>query len=200
MMNLNTLRRYQLRWAVLVALYNTRFEHASDSVLHTTLHGQWQATHKEIRAELDYLANAKLVVVDKHALYWQSHLTWHGVDVVEYTTVEVSGILRPDVSTESATHRHAAWNLRGCILDTLNAASTLGLNEGSMLEVVRLLDKGVTIAKLRIELGYLCSRGLVEIDKAHDYWVAKLTNFGTDVFLGTVPLLPGIALRPDCYA
>lgn len=201
MKNLQATRRYQLRWAILAALYSTRFEQASDSVLHSMLHSQWQATMKEIRAELDYLANAKLLNVERHAVHWQSQLTWHGVDFVEYTVDDKrEGIARPNDSVESSAEKHARFNLRGCILDTLTAASELGLNEGAMLSVINMLDKTVTIAKLRMELCYLADRGLITIDTGNAYWVTKLTNIGTDVFLSTVPLLPGIALRPECYS
>ena len=91
------LRREAMRWLILLTLNNARpigaFEGLSLSVAQSEYP---DATALELRREMDYLDDRKLVKLDKQPSgRWHAELTRHGVDVAEYTVVCEPGIARP---------------------------------------------------------------------------------------------------------
>lgn len=101
-------RRESLRWLLILALNNSRPVRAHESLLLMTAQGIYHdANANEIRRELSYLEERKLVDIERHpAGFWLSNLTAAGVDIAEYTVECRAGIARPTkywVAT-NATH------------------------------------------------------------------------------------------------
>lgn len=97
MIDMDKQRREQLRWVLLLALNHARPYGAAEIVLLGTAQGVYHdATALEIRRELAYLEDRKLVEIERapHGP-WRSELTRFGVDVVEYTVECLPGIARP---------------------------------------------------------------------------------------------------------
>lgn len=90
-------RREHLRWLLLLAYYNARPSALVEAVVLSTAQGVYpDATPLEIRREIDYLADRKLVEVRKDpAGPWWGDLTRYGTDIVEYTSDCQPGIARP---------------------------------------------------------------------------------------------------------
>jgi hypothetical protein len=90
-------RRESMRWFILLTLNNARPVVTHESLILQTLQGIiGDATALEVRRELDYLDDRKLVqVVKDPAGYWRAELTHYGVDVAEYTVDVLPGIARP---------------------------------------------------------------------------------------------------------
>jgi hypothetical protein len=89
-------QREEARWRLLRAIYFGRPLATADTILWRALHDiALPITLKQVRQELDYLESRKLVEIKKRPDVWLSELTWHGVDVVEYTVDCVPGIARP---------------------------------------------------------------------------------------------------------
>lgn len=90
--------RETVRWRVLCVLQAGRpMPVGEDLVLQVLQDSSLAITPHELRRELDYLENRKLVEIHgKHGPTWSAELTHQGVDLVEYTTAEVyPGIARP---------------------------------------------------------------------------------------------------------
>jgi hypothetical protein len=90
-------RRETMRWYLILALYNARPEELAEQVIQSTIAGLYpDATPIEVRRELDYLADRKLVSIRKtpHGQWWGS-LTRYGTDIAEYTIDCEPGIARP---------------------------------------------------------------------------------------------------------
>jgi len=90
-------RREEARWLVLVALNSARPIGASEGVLLSALRGAIaDLTPLELRRELDYLVDRKLIEISgKDTPAWHAELNRYGVDVVEYTIACEPGIARP---------------------------------------------------------------------------------------------------------
>lgn len=90
-------RREQMRWVLLLALNNARPYGAYEQVLLATMQGVYpDATALEVRRELDYLADRKLVELRKEPSgRWWADLTRYGVDLAEYNIDCEPGIARP---------------------------------------------------------------------------------------------------------
>ncbi|MBB5204438.1 hypothetical protein HNQ51_001752 [Inhella inkyongensis] len=90
-------RREQLRWLVILTLNNARPMGAVESVVLSVAQSVFpDATALELRRELDYLEDRKLVEIKRHPDgHWSAELTRHGVDVAEYTVDCDPGIARP---------------------------------------------------------------------------------------------------------
>ncbi len=90
-------RREFMRWVLLLALYNAHPVGAWEEVLIATVQGIYpDATKNEVRRELDYLDDRKLIGIVKHPHgRWFTEINHHGIDVVEYTTDVHPGIARP---------------------------------------------------------------------------------------------------------
>lgn len=90
-------RRESMRWLILLALYNARPADLAEQVVLVTAQAMYpDATPLEIRRELDYLSDRKLVEIRKDASGpWWGNLTRYGTDIVEYTSDCQPGIARP---------------------------------------------------------------------------------------------------------
>lgn len=90
-------RRESMRWLLLLALYNARPVDLAEAVVLMTAQAMFpDATPLEIRRELDYLSDRKLVDLRKDpAGPWWGNLTRYGTDIVEYTVDCSAGIARP---------------------------------------------------------------------------------------------------------
>ena len=90
-------RREHIRWILLRALDNARPEGTNESVLLMTIQGLYaDATQREIRRELDYLGDRRVISIqNQHTGLWHAELARYGVDIVEYTVECEPGIARP---------------------------------------------------------------------------------------------------------
>lgn len=90
-------RRENLRWLLLMALYNARPADLVEAVLLSIAQAMYpDATPIETRRELDYLSDRKLVDLRKDpGGPWWGNLTRYGTDIVEYTIDCEPGIARP---------------------------------------------------------------------------------------------------------
>jgi hypothetical protein len=95
--DLERIRRENMRWLVLLTLNNARPIGAYESVIHQVAQSTYpDATALEVRKEMDYLDDRQLIAVDKRPDgRWHAELSRHGVDVVEYTVSCEPGIARP---------------------------------------------------------------------------------------------------------
>lgn len=95
--DMEKLRREQIRWVLLLALNHARPYGTAEVVLLGAVQGVYQdATALEIRRELDYLEARRLVELAKAPSGpWHAELTGLGVDVAEYTVDVHPGIARP---------------------------------------------------------------------------------------------------------
>lgn len=91
------IRRESLRWLILLTLNNARPIGAFEtSILSVAQSVYPDATPLELRRELDYLHDRKLVELRKEPSgRWFAELTRHGVDVAEYAIDVEPGIARP---------------------------------------------------------------------------------------------------------
>lgn len=90
-------RREGMRWLVILTLNNARPLGHFDAPILTVVQSMYpDASLKEVRGEIDYLALRNLVTVDKqpHGA-WKCTLTRYGVDIAEYTIDCEPGIARP---------------------------------------------------------------------------------------------------------
>lgn len=90
-------RREIIRWVLLRALDHARPEGTNEVVLLMTIQGLYpDATQREIRRELDYLDDRRLIEIEaRHTGTWRADLCGAGVDVVEYAVECGPGIARP---------------------------------------------------------------------------------------------------------
>ena len=90
-------RRETLRWLILLTLNAARPLGASETVMMDTVrHVIPDSTHRELRNELDYLAERELLHLDgRNSPQWRAKLTRFGTDVAEYTVDCDPGIARP---------------------------------------------------------------------------------------------------------
>lgn len=97
MIDMDKVRREQLRWVLLLALNNARPYGAAEVVLLATAQGVYpDATALEIRRELAYLEDRRLIEIERTPSGpWRAELTRYGVDIVEYTVECLPGIARP---------------------------------------------------------------------------------------------------------
>lgn len=91
------IRREQIRWVLILALQNARPYGAHEVVLLATVQGIYaDATALEIRRELGYLEDRTLVTVRREPSGpWHGELTRFGVDLAEYSIECEPGIARP---------------------------------------------------------------------------------------------------------
>lgn len=90
-------RRETLRWLLILALYNARPSDLVEAVMLSIAQTIYpDSTPIEIRRELDYLADRKLVDLTKSPSGpWWGNLTRYGTDIAEYTVDCEPGIARP---------------------------------------------------------------------------------------------------------
>lgn len=89
-------RREESRWLILRALYAAQPIGTTETIIHTAIESSVPGiTEHEIRNQLDYLAERKLVTVEKNRPVWFAKINRHGIDVIEYTVDCDPGIARP---------------------------------------------------------------------------------------------------------
>ncbi len=90
-------RRESMRWNILLTLDHARPIGAYEELVLATVQSIYQdATQHELRRELDYLSDRKLVALTREPSgRWFADLTRYGTDVVEYTVDCDPGIARP---------------------------------------------------------------------------------------------------------
>ena len=90
-------RREIARWRILRILDAGRPGKVNEQLIGLALNdAECQLTATELRRELDYLRDRKLVLVHgEGSSAWSAELTHYGVDVVEYTVDCYPGIARP---------------------------------------------------------------------------------------------------------
>lgn len=95
--DLNKVRRENLRWYLLLALYNARPEEVCEEIVQGTMWAIYpDASPLEVRQQLDYLSDRELVELRKEPSgRWWADLTRYGTDIVEYTVDVEPGIARP---------------------------------------------------------------------------------------------------------
>ncbi|WP_229765763.1 hypothetical protein [Stenotrophomonas maltophilia] len=97
-LDMDRVRREQLRWVMLLALHNASPYGAFEEILISTaqaLHPD--ATQLEVRRALEYLKDRCMVSLDKKPDgRWWADLTRLGTDIVEYTAQCEPGIARPE--------------------------------------------------------------------------------------------------------
>lgn len=93
-------RSESIRWFLLVALNVARPAGTGTPILMSVIQASYtDATEQEVRRELDYLEDRKLVSITRDPLdRWQCELTHYGVDIVEYTRECFPGIARPKIT------------------------------------------------------------------------------------------------------
>lgn len=89
--------RETLRWLILLTLNAARPLGAGETLLLDTVRqGVPDCTHRDLRNELDYLAERELLHLEsRDSPQWRAKLTRHGTDVAEYTVPCEPGIARP---------------------------------------------------------------------------------------------------------
>lgn len=90
-------RRESIRWTILLTLNNGRPTYLYEEVVLAVVQAVYpDASALEVRREMDYLDDRKLVcVVKEPSGRWRAELTHYGVDVAEYTVDCLPGIARP---------------------------------------------------------------------------------------------------------
>ena len=96
--DLQKVRRETMRWNILLTLNHAKPIGCFEELILATVQGMFpDATAKEARLELDYLADRKLVNVKKQPDgRWFADLSRYGIDLVEYTCDCHPGIARPE--------------------------------------------------------------------------------------------------------
>lgn len=92
------IRREGMRWAILLTLNYARPIGAHEQLITQTVQGMYaNASPNEVRRELEYLDDRKLLAIEKAPNgVWRAKLTRDGIDVVEYTVSCEPGIARPE--------------------------------------------------------------------------------------------------------
>lgn len=90
-------QREEARWRIMRALDAGRPRPVPETILLRVLQDiELPITAHQLRRELDYLEDRKLVAVKgRDCPVWTAELTHYGVDIVEYTVECFPGIARP---------------------------------------------------------------------------------------------------------
>jgi hypothetical protein len=95
-MDMEKARRTQLRWYILRSLYAAQPMGTSEFVIRTAVDPIIRGvTELEIRNQLDYLQERRLIGIESNHPVWHAKINNHGIDVVEYTVDCDPGIARP---------------------------------------------------------------------------------------------------------
>jgi len=95
--DLAKVRRENMRWLILLTLNNARPYPIYEGPVLSVIQSEYpDATPLELRKEMDYLDDRKLVAIKKEpAGKWLVELTRYGTDIAEYTVDCAPGIARP---------------------------------------------------------------------------------------------------------
>ncbi len=102
-------KRESVRWYILLTLHAGAPDALPEELLLRTLDGaDYPLTLRELRVQLDYLEDRRLVRVQGQGVNpWVAELTHHGTDIVEYAVECLPGIARPLADEEGADVRGA---------------------------------------------------------------------------------------------
>jgi hypothetical protein len=97
-MDIAKARRELNRWTLILTLNNARPIGAAEELMLEVVRAiSKDATAQEVRRELEYLEDRRLVkIIREPAGRWLAKLTRDGVDVAEYTVDCDAGIARPE--------------------------------------------------------------------------------------------------------
>ena len=100
LLQISAARRGAMRWHLLAAINLSRPQGMYTTGLLPIIQSVYpDATELEIRRELDYLEERKLVKIERDPLdRWMVDLARYGIDVVEYTVDCDPGISRPRIT------------------------------------------------------------------------------------------------------
>lgn len=95
--DMDKVRRESIRWTIILTCNNGRPTYLYEEVVLAVVQAVYpDATALEVRRELDYLHDRRLVeLVKEPGGRWRAELTRYGVDVAEYTVDCEPGIARP---------------------------------------------------------------------------------------------------------
>lgn len=98
--DLARIRREDIRWHLLQAVNLSRPVGIYTEPLLVIVRSVYpDATHQEVRVNLDYLEEREMVRITKDAMdRWMVDLTRTGIDFVEYTIDAQPGIARPKIT------------------------------------------------------------------------------------------------------
>ena len=96
--DMRRMRKERLRWLILESLNGARPIGTSETILLAMIQTEIpDLDKKELRLELDYLAERKLIKLERDkGRAWFADLNRYGIDIVEYTLPCEPGISRPD--------------------------------------------------------------------------------------------------------
>ncbi len=96
----NKIRRESIRWHLLSAVNISRPAGIYTEPLLEIIRAVYpDATHREIRVNLDYLEEREMVRIHKDAMdRWMVDLTRTGIDFVEYNIDAQPGVARPKIT------------------------------------------------------------------------------------------------------
>lgn len=94
------IRREAMRWHLLSAINLSRpYGMYTEALLPIVQSVYPDATHREVRVELDYLEERQMVHIKKDPLdRWMVDLTRTGIDFVEYSIDAQPGVARPTIT------------------------------------------------------------------------------------------------------
>lgn len=98
--DLSKIRREEIRWHLLSAVNLSRPAGIYTEPLLAIIRAVYpDATHQEVRVNLDYLEAREMVCIVKDPMdRWSVDLTRTGIDFVEYTIDAQPGIARPKIT------------------------------------------------------------------------------------------------------
>ena len=86
----------EMRWLILYTLYSAQPVGTSETIIISALVEIIpDITELEMRKELDYLAERKLIILERNRLVWFAKINRYGIDIVEYVVPCDPGIARP---------------------------------------------------------------------------------------------------------
>ncbi|MDF1486714.1 hypothetical protein PY257_16315 [Ramlibacter sp. H39-3-26] len=100
MIDIAKIRREDIRWHLLQAINLSRPVGIYTEPLLVIVRSVYpDATHQEVRLNLDYLEERDMVRITKDAMdRWMVDLTRSGIDFVEYTIDAQPGVARPKIT------------------------------------------------------------------------------------------------------
>lgn len=95
---LDKARRESIRWHLLMTLNSARPIGTNEAVVLSIMRELYpDLTQREMRVELDYLEERKLIDIERQrSPQWFAKISRTGIDIVEYTVDCEPGIARPD--------------------------------------------------------------------------------------------------------
>jgi hypothetical protein len=96
-MDMEKTRRESIRWHIMVCANSGAPHPVAETLILSAIQSiPVECTALELRKQLDYLEDRKLLALERHeGAPWTASLTRHGTDFVEYTIPAEPGIARP---------------------------------------------------------------------------------------------------------